>query len=46
MSGARGGPADRIIVASARQQGLTSITADQAILDYSASGNLHAVSAG
>jgi PIN domain nuclease of toxin-antitoxin system len=37
-----GDPADRILVATARQQNCTLITADQAILDYAAEGWLQA----
>ena len=40
-----GDPADRIIVATARQRNCTLITADQAILTYANAGWLHAVAA-
>ena len=40
-----GDPADRLIVATARQCGCTLVTADQAILDYAASGNLRVLPA-
>jgi PIN domain nuclease of toxin-antitoxin system len=36
-----GDPADRIIVSTARRQGLTLATADQAIIDYGRAGHLH-----
>lgn len=36
-------PADRIIIATARSNGLTIITRDQKILDYAASGHVNAL---
>ncbi len=39
-------PADRLIIATARQANATLLTADRAILDYAAAGHLHAVDAG
>ncbi len=36
-----GDPADRILVASARSEGLTLATRDQKILDYAAEGHLN-----
>ena len=36
-------PADRIIVATARELGLTLITRDRALLDYAANGHLSAL---
>jgi PIN domain nuclease of toxin-antitoxin system len=36
-------PADRILVATARQEGLTLVTRDRTILDYAARGHLRAL---
>ena len=41
-----GDPADRIIVATARAEGHTLVTADGAILSYAKSGNLSVLAAG
>lgn len=38
-------PADRLIIATARQTGATLLTADRAILDYAASGHVIAADA-
>jgi len=40
-----GDPADRMIVATARQQNCTLVTADQAILDYAGAGFVHVLPA-
>lgn len=40
-----GDPADRIIVATARQDGCTLVTADEAILKYAESGHVHVLPA-
>ena len=36
-------PADRIIIATAREFGLTVVTRDRALLDYAKEGYLHAI---
>jgi PIN domain nuclease of toxin-antitoxin system len=36
-------PIDRILVATARREGLTLITRDRAILDYAAQGHVRAL---
>jgi PIN domain nuclease of toxin-antitoxin system len=36
-------PADRILVATVRQEGLTLLTRDRAILDYAAKGHVRAL---
>ena len=38
-------PADRIIIATARQHNLPLLTADQAILDYGAAGHVNVIDA-
>jgi len=38
-------PADRILVATARHLGATLVTADQALLDFSANGHFRALDA-
>jgi PIN domain nuclease of toxin-antitoxin system len=40
-----GDPADRFLVATARHQGYSILTADRAILDYAAGGHVKAVDA-
>jgi PIN domain nuclease of toxin-antitoxin system len=39
-------PADRMIIATARHLGLPLMTADRAILDYAAAGNVEVIDAG
>jgi PIN domain nuclease of toxin-antitoxin system len=42
-AGLHSDPVDRILVATARSEGLTLVTRDQAILDYAAQGHVRAL---